>query len=133
MVISHICRGFHTIIGRIISYTKRIHTKVAFGKATPSEIPEIEKSPKPIISTKVNVTFLEKHMSKTDVIIKGIIKNNELINVLNRLNQFEENIKRIITTSIDREVDIFIELEMDAKMMKTFKENVGELGWKINS
>lgn len=98
-----------------------------------NEIPEIEKSPQPTISSKVNVTFLERQMSKIDVIIKGMIKNNELINVLNVFDQFEEDIKRIVTTSMDNEVDIFIELEINATMMKALKEIVGELGWTINN
>ena len=84
-----------------------------------------------ITSKNVTITYIEKQ-DKTDIIIKGIIKNNELINLLNKLKVFEENIKRIITTSINKEVDLFIEIEVNNDLLERFEEKISDLNWKIN-
>ena len=80
----------------------------------------------------VNVTYMTKSENKIEVIIKGIIKNKELMKVLNRLELFEENIKRIITTSLNQNVDIFIELELNKYILKTFEEKIEDLNWNIS-
>ena len=86
----------------------------------------------PITSRNVTVTYIGKSTNNFDIIIKGIIKNEELINILNRLKLFEKNIKKIITTSINSQVDIFIELEINRNSIKTFEEKIDDLNWKIN-
>ena len=89
---------------------------------------------KPIITSKnVNVTYITKSPTKTDIIIKGIIENRDLINILNRLKPYEANIGRIITTSIkNRKVDIFIELNINNQQLRDIDKQVNDLGWKIN-
>jgi len=85
----------------------------------------------PITSGNVTVTYIEKSLNEFDIIIKGIIKNTELINLLNRLELFEENIKRIITTAISNQVDIFIELELKKYSLRIFENKIDDLNWKI--
>lgn len=88
---------------------------------------------KPIITTSnVTVIYIEKFVNLYDVLIKGYVKNNELINILNRIDLFEENIKRIITTSTNNQADIFIELNLNKNDLIVFEEKINDLGWKIN-
>ena len=82
--------------------------------------------------TKLNVTCFEKTKSKMEVIIKGRIKNNQLINVLNDLKTFELNIERIITNTLSYNVDLFVEMEIPKRTMDYFERYVNELGWNIN-
>ena len=93
---------------------------------------KIEETKPTISSRNVKVTYIEKSDYEVDILIKGIIKKNELIKLLNRLELFEENIQRIITTSINKKVDIFIELELNKYSLKSFEEEIDDLNWKIN-
>jgi len=65
-------------------------------------------------------------------LIKGVINNKDLFNVLNRFDSFKENIKRVVITSINKQSDIFIELELNKYSLRSFEEKLEDLGWKIN-
>lgn len=96
------------------------------------EVSEPQISTKPINKSEVVVNYIEKPMNELDVIIKGVIRTRDIIDVLNRLNLFKEDIKRIISTSKDNEADIFIELEINKYMKNSFEEKIQDLGWEIN-
>lgn len=83
-------------------------------------------------NSKVTVSYIEKSRNEFEILIKGLIKNKDLMVVLIRLDLFKENIKRIISTSINDELDIFIELKINKKALPTFEEQIRDLGWKIN-
>ena len=111
---------------------------IDFDKANPiiesNQIKESEAqiTTKPINPSNVVVNYIDKPMNEVDIIIKGLIRNNDLIKILSRLKLFEKNIKRIITTSIDNKVDIFIELEINKYLKNTFEEKIDDFGWNIN-
>ena len=71
-------------------------------------------------------------MNEFEILIEGVIKNKDLIEVLNRFDLFKEDIKRIIITSRNNESDIFIELEMNKYVIRSLEEKIADLGWKIN-
>lgn len=99
----------------------------------PTTTEEKPKEIKPIITSKnVTITYLEKSFNEIDIIIKGIIKDKELLKVLNRFDLFEENINRLNTTSINNQVDIFIELTLNRYAIRIFEEKIEDLEWKIN-
>ena len=81
---------------------------------------------------KVSVTYIETSRNKFEILIKGIVKNKDLIDILIRFDLFKENIKRIITNSHNNESDIFIELELNKYSLPSFEEKIEEFGWKIN-
>ena len=85
-----------------------------------------------IIKSNVTVNYIEKSSNEFEIIIKGVIKNKNLMDVLIRLDSFKENIKRIITTSINKESDIFIELEINGNSLNAFEEKIEDFGWMIN-
>ena len=115
----------------IINFEKA--KKIIKTNVIPTTIKEEPQEIKPIITSKnVTVTYIEKSINEIDVIIKGMIKNNDLINIVNRLDSFEENIQRIITTSINHQVDLFIELNIYKYELRRFEEKINDLGWKIN-
>ena len=87
---------------------------------------------KPVRSDNVMVNYIQMSLNGLDVIIKGNINNNELINTLSKLSLFEKDIKRIITNSFDNQIDIFIELEINKYLKNSFEEIIDELGWNIN-
>ena len=88
---------------------------------------------KPIaIDSQVTVNYIEKSNKEFEILIRGIIKNKDLIEVLSRLELFKENIKRIITNSINKDADIFIELEINKGLLSVFEEKIEDLGWKLN-
>ncbi len=84
-------------------------------------------------SSNVTVTYIEKPKKKTDVLIKGTVENDELIIILNRFKSFENDIRRIVTTSMNSEMDIFIELEINAKSKSELERDLKDLNWQINS
>ena len=89
------------------------------------------KSTKPRITSDVTVNYIEKPKGQFEILIKGIIKNKDLIIVLSRLDLFKEDIKRIITTAINNESDIFIELEINKYSLHSFEEKIEDFGWEI--
>ena len=95
------------------------------------QLPEPQITPEPIDSNTVTVNYIDKSINELDVIIKGVIDHNDLIEIFNRLKLFEKNIKRIIATPIGNNVDIFIELEFSKYLKNTFEEKLDDLGWNI--
>ena len=95
-----------------------------------------EKPSKPVKqvkTSKVTVNYIGKSINKIEIFIKGIIKNKNLVDILVRLDLFKGNINRIITTSPNKEeYEIFIELEINKKLIDLFEEKIKDLGWKIN-
>ena len=95
-----------------------------------------EKPSKPVKqvkTSKVTVNYIEKSINKIEIFIKGIIKNKDLVDILVRLELFKGNINRIITTSPNKEeYEIFIELEINKKLIDLFEEKIKDLEWKIN-
>ena len=95
-----------------------------------------EKPSKPVKqvkTSKVTVNYIGKSINKIEIFIKGIIKNKDLVDILVRLDLFKGNINRIITTSPNKEeYEIFIELEINKKLIDLFEEKIKDLGWKIN-
>ena len=95
-----------------------------------------EKPSKPIKqvkTSKVTVNYIGKSINKIEIFIKGIIKNKDLVDILVRLELFKGNINRIITTSPNKEeYEIFIELEINKKLLDLFEEKIKDLEWKIN-
>ena len=65
--------------------------------------------------------------------IKGVIENKDLVDILIKLDLFKDNINRIITTSLNKkEQDLFIELEIKKQLLRTFEEKIEDFGWKLN-
>ena len=95
-----------------------------------------EKPSKPVKqvkTSKVTVNYIGKSINKIEIFIKGIIKNKDLVDILVRLELFKGNINRIITTSPNKEeYEIFIELEINKKLLDLFEEKIKDLEWKIN-
>jgi len=97
----------------------------------PISVPK--KIEKPSISrSQVTVNYIEKSVNEFEILIKGVINNKDLFNVLNRFDSFKENIKRVVITSINKQSDIFIELELNKYSLRSFEEKLEDLGWKIN-
>ena len=85
-----------------------------------------------INDSKVTVNYLEKSTDNLEILIRGTIRNEDLFEVLIRFELFKENINRIITNSINNESDIFLELEINKKLLPIFEEKIEDLDWKIN-
>ena len=66
-------------------------------------------------------------------IIKGIIKNKELLKILNKLKFFEIDMKRIITNTQQNTIDLFIEFHLSPISVRLFEEKINEIGWEINN
>ena len=99
---------------------------------TPEVLPDKEITPPKVTSQDVKVTYIASEPGITDIIIKGLIKNTELLKILNRLDSFEKNIKRIVTTSADDKTDLFIEVETPDNLITEFENKIEDLNWKIN-
>lgn len=97
-------------------------------KTVENKVPENKK----VKSSNINVNFIQKTKSKYDVIIKGTIRSNQLFKILKQLEEYENSVRRIMTTTIRNDVDLFIEMEMNLKSKKDFEEKNKEYGWKIN-
>ena len=73
----------------------------------------------------LTITYLNNDSESKNVIVKGIIKNTELINVLNHLKEFEKEIDRLISTSKGFDlIDIFIELNISNSKIKLFEDKM---------
>lgn len=77
------------------------------------------------------VTYIEKSKTRTEIIIKGRVKISNLLEVINQLEIFELNFKRIVTTTINNNVDLFIELEMSKNSISFFEKQINKYGWEI--
>ena len=63
----------------------------------------------------------------TEVIIKGTIKNTELINLLNYLKEFEKNINKLISTNNKEYTDIFIEMKLEDSELEILTDKLNKL------
>ena len=105
--------------------------KISTDEKPPSISQDVEITQPPITSKDVAVTYTA-NTGITKIIIKGIIKNTELLKILNRIESFENNIKRIITTATNDKTDLFIELEISDNLISEFENTIDDLKWKIN-
>ena len=78
----------------------------------------------------VSVNYIEKSKSKLSVIINGTIKNNQLFLILKKLEVYELDFKRMITTSMNNKIDLFIEIEIQKNTKNVFEDKIKDLGWK---
>ena len=91
------------------------------------------KPVKQVKTSKVTVNYIEKSINKIEIMIKGVIENKDLVDILIKLDLFKDNINRIITTSLNKkEQDLFIELEIKKQLLRTFEEKIEDFGWKLN-
>lgn len=82
--------------------------------------------------TDITITYVKSNENEINTIIQGLLDNKELINSLNQLKIFEDNITRIITNKINKEIDLFIEINIPLSYINNFEEIISNLNWKIN-
>ena len=79
--------------------------------------------------------ILINYLSSTDfdinILIKGLINENDLFNILDNFKYFENNITRILTNKINNKIDILIELNLEINLLSKFEKEMSKLGWKI--
>ena len=86
------------------------------------------------IKTKQNISVLNLGLNEDDdynLIIKGKIRNNEFLKILNQLSFFEIDIKQMMTNTHNNKMDLFIELNINSLKLKIFEGKINELGWTI--
>ena len=67
-----------------------------------------------------------------NVVVTGLVNQEDLLDALNIFKDFKNFIKRINTTSINNSVDIFIELSMDKSSKSRFERFILDLGLNFN-
>lgn len=75
----------------------------------------------------INMLSIKTKSKPTDVIIKGTIKNTELINLLNYLKEFEKNINKLISTNNKKYTDIFIEMKLEDSELEILTDKLNKL------
>lgn len=75
----------------------------------------------------INMISIETKSIFTEVIIKGTIKNTELINLLNYLKEFEKNINKLISTNNKEYTDIFIEMKLEDSELEILTDKLNKL------
>ena len=75
----------------------------------------------------INILSIETESRKLEAIIKGVIKNTELIKLLNYIKEFEKNITKLIFTPNDDKMDIFIELALMPNKFRELKAKINNL------
>ena len=75
----------------------------------------------------INILSIKTKSKPTDVIIKGTIKNTELINLLNYLKEFEKNINKLISTNNKKYTDIFIEMKLEDSELEILTDKLNKL------
>lgn len=116
---------------------RKLHKKV-IGKNYVWGIRDPKKARKIIFgttnTTKSNVTvnYIRTSKNKFKVRIKGSIKNNELLTVLNKLKFFEVDMTKKEIKQVNDKTDIKIELDLNISLLNSFEEKIKSLGWKIN-
>ena len=78
----------------------------------------------------VSVNYIEKSKTKLNILISGTIQNNQLFLILNKLESYELNFKRIITSSFGNKIDLFMEIEIQKNSRNVFEDKIKDLGWK---
>ena len=103
-------------------------------KAKETLINKDDKSEKPRFKVEeINILSIETESRDLEVIIKGVIKNTELIKLLNYLKEFEKNIIKLISTqNNDNKFDIFIELNLKPGKFKALNEKINNLKEKTS-
>ncbi|WP_296846687.1 hypothetical protein [uncultured Methanobrevibacter sp.] len=82
--------------------------------------------------TDITITYVRLDNNEIITIIQGLLDNKELINSLNQLKVFEDNIFRIITNKNNDGIDLFIEMNIPLSYINDFEEIMSSLNWKIN-
>ena len=82
--------------------------------------------------TDIIITYVRQENNEIITIIQGLLNNTELINSLNQLKIFEDNISRIITNKNNEGIDLFIEINIPISYINKFEEIIDNLDWKIN-
>ena len=67
-----------------------------------------------------------------NVVVTGLVNQEDLLDALNVFKDFKKFIKRINTTSIDNSVDVFIELCMDKSSKSDFERFILDAGLNFN-
>lgn len=91
--------------------------------------PEINKNNS---KTNITITYVRLEDNEIITIIQGLLDSNELINSINQLKVFEDNISRIITNKNNEGIDLFIEISIPLSYINNFEEIMHNLNWKIN-
>ena len=76
------------------------------------------------------ITYLSSTDFDINILIKGLIKENELFTILNNFKYFENNITRILTNKINNKIDLLIELNLEINLLSKFEKEMNKLGWK---
>ena len=76
------------------------------------------------------ISYLSRDESHINILIKGLISENELFNYISNLKEFEKYITRILTNKINEKIDILIELDLDKNLLSKFEKEMKKLGWK---
>ena len=64
--------------------------------------------------------------------IEGKIKTNELNDMLEKLNFFIIDIKKMELNKINEQFEVLIRLNINVSLINKFEDKVNELGWEIN-
>ena len=101
---------------------------VDLNKAQRSIDPDIYGKTKKVGNVSVN--YIEKSKTKLNIIISGTIQNNQLFLILNKLESYELDFKRIIISSFGNKIDLFMEIEIQKNSRNVFEDKIKDLGWK---
>ena len=80
--------------------------------------------------SEVNCIYFKEN-SNLKIIVNGLIKNDEFMDTLYKFNQYENNIKKIVSNRHTQHTELFIELELNNDEFKTFREKIKLFGWKM--
>ena len=87
---------------------------------------------KKLISSDINITCDTPKRKKVLITINGLIKNNELLKLLNSISEFEKNILKIKTITKQNKMDVLIELKLSSKRVSLFENKMNENGFEVN-
>ena len=80
----------------------------------------------------INITCDTPKRKKVLITINGLIKNNELLKLLNSISEFEKNILKIKTITKQNKMDVLIELKLSSKRVSLFENKMNENGFEVN-
>ena len=87
------------------------------------ELDEVEDE----IFNNIKIIIVELNEEIANIILKGKIKNNELINTINRLKEFENGIDKILTNRLsEEETELFIELTLNNDQLNILRKLISE-------
>ena len=90
-----------------------------------NKIPSIKSPQKP--KNDMLITYLSRDGNNINIMIKGLIKENELFSYLSNLKEFEHSITRILTNKFNNKIDILIELDLDKNLLFSFENKMKKL------